>query len=85
MRSGQPVTALVVFASSAVSIWHTVRGVGPFAGADVHDSLILRTSVHGRAGRHGTVLAAATAERDTGERRRAAAHSVGRPLPAVRT
>ena len=80
MRSGQPMTALVVFGASAVSIWHTVHGVGPFASQDVHESLILVQAFMGVLGGTGLVLAAATAERDTGERRRAAAHSVSEIL-----
>ena len=80
MRSGQPTTALVVFVASGVSIWHTVRGVGPFASPDVHDSLILVQAFMGVLGGTGLVLAAATAERITGDRRRAAAHSVGEIL-----
>jgi PAS domain S-box-containing protein len=41
LSGGLPVTALVVLAASALAIWHTGRGVGPFAGDDLHDSLVL--------------------------------------------
>jgi signal transduction histidine kinase/CheY-like chemotaxis protein len=70
MRAGQPVTALVVFAASAVSIWHTVHGIGPFASPNVHESLVLVQAFMAVLGGTGLVLAAAMAERDTGERRR---------------
>ena len=32
VRLGQPTTALVVLAASAVTVWNTVHGAGPFAG-----------------------------------------------------
>src|SRR5215207_1075663 len=38
---GLPAAALVVPSASAVAIWHATRGVGPFAGQELHDSLIL--------------------------------------------
>jgi hypothetical protein len=85
MRGGQPIAALVVFAASAVSIWHTVRGVGPFAGASVHESLILVQAFLGVLAGTGLALAAATSERNTGERRRAAAHAVSEILAGAPT
>jgi hypothetical protein len=41
VRLGQPATALVVLSASGVAILNTIRDTGPFAGADVHHSLIL--------------------------------------------
>jgi PAS domain S-box-containing protein len=80
MRLGQPATALVVLGASAVTIWNTVRGAGPFAGAEVHQGLILLQVFMGVLAGTGLILAAAMAERETSERRRAAAHAVGEVL-----
>ena len=77
VRRGQPVTSLVVLAGSAVTIWHTARGLGPYAGGPVHDSLILLQVFMGVLAGTGLLLAAATAERETGERRRGAAAAAG--------
>jgi PAS domain S-box-containing protein len=41
LSGGLPVTALVVLAASALAIWHTGRGVGPFSGDDLHEGLVL--------------------------------------------
>lgn len=80
VRLGQPTTALVVLASSGVTIWHTVRGAGPFAGPEVHQSLILLQVFMGVLAGTGLLLAAAITERKTSERRRAAAYAVGEVL-----
>jgi signal transduction histidine kinase len=60
-----------------VTIWYTVHGAGPFAGPRVHDSLFLLQVFMGVLAGTGLSLAAAIAERETGERRRAAAYAVG--------
>ena len=80
VRRGQPATSLVVLGASAVTIWHTARGAGPFAGAQVHDSLVLLQVFMSVLAGTGLLLAAAIAERETGERRRAAAYAVGAVL-----
>ena len=80
VRLGQPATALVVLGASGVTIWNTVRGAGPFAGPEVHQSLILLQVFMGVLAGTGLLLAAAIAERKTGERRRAAAYAVGEVL-----
>jgi PAS domain S-box-containing protein len=77
LRLGQPATALVVLGASGVTIWNTVRGAGPFAGAEVHESLILLQVFMGMLAFTGLLLAAAIAERRTSERSRAAAYAVG--------
>ena len=82
VRLGQPAAALVVLTASGVTIWNTVRGAGPFAGPEVHQSLILLQVFMGVLAGTGLLLAAAIAERQTGERRRAAAHAVGEVLTA---
>jgi signal transduction histidine kinase/integral membrane sensor domain MASE1 len=83
MRQRQPATSLVVAAASSVAIWNTVRGSGPFAGPEVHESLVLLQLFTGVAAATGLVLAAAIAERETSERRRAAAHAVSELLASA--
>ena len=80
LRAGPPAAALVILGASAVTIWHTVRGSGPFAGAEVHSSLIQLQAFMGILAGTGLLLAAAIAERETGERRRAAAAAVSEIL-----
>ena len=80
VRLGQPTTSLVVLAASGVTIWDTVRGSGPFAGPEVHQSLILLQVFMGVLAGTGLLLAAAITERKTSERRRTAAYAVGEVL-----
>jgi PAS domain S-box-containing protein len=80
VRGKQPATSVVVLAASAVTISRTVQGVGPFSGPEVHDGLILLQGFMAVLGGTGLLLAAAIAERETGERRRAAAHAVANVL-----
>jgi PAS domain S-box-containing protein len=77
VRLGQPATALVVLCVSAVTIWNTVRGAGPFAGSALHQNLIFLQVFMGVLAGTGLLLAAAITERKTSERRRAAAYAVG--------
>ena len=60
-----------------MTIWHTARGAGPFAGTQVYDSLVLLQVFMSVLAGAGLLLAAAIAERETGERRRAAVYGVG--------
>jgi PAS domain S-box-containing protein len=78
-------TSLVVLATSAVTIWHTVRGAGPFSEGDVHQSLVLLQTFMGVLAATSLVLASAIAERITSERRRAAAYAVGATLSTAAT
>jgi signal transduction histidine kinase/integral membrane sensor domain MASE1 len=80
LRAGPPATSIVILGSSAVTIWHTVRGAGPFASPEVHASLIQLQAFMGILAGTGLLLAAAIAERETGERRRAAAAAVSEIL-----
>jgi signal transduction histidine kinase/integral membrane sensor domain MASE1 len=80
VRIGQPATALVILGASVVTIANTIRGTGPFAGADVHQGLILLQVFTGVLAGTGLLLAAAMVEQKTGERRRAAGHGVGEVL-----
>ncbi len=83
VRAGQPLTAFVVLGASAVTIWNTVQGAGPFAGPRLHQSLVLLQVFMGVLAGTGLLLAAAIAERETGKRRRAAASTVGEVLAAA--
>ena len=65
---GLPATALVVPSASAVAIWHAVRGVGPFAGQELHDSLILLQVFLGVLAVTALLLGAAITERRVTER-----------------
>jgi PAS domain S-box-containing protein len=76
LKGGPSVTSLVVVTASAVSIWHTVRGAGPFAGPEVHQSLILLQAFMGVLAGTALMLAAAIAERGTGEQREREAANV---------
>ncbi|HUR32465.1 MAG TPA: MASE1 domain-containing protein [Vicinamibacterales bacterium] len=80
VRARQPVTALVVLGASIVTIWNTALGAGPFASGEMHQSLVLLQAFMAVMAGTGLLLAAAIAERETGERRRAAAHAVGELL-----
>ena len=80
VQLGQPAASLVVLGVSAVTILNTVRGNGPFGGAELRDSLLLLQVFIGVLAGTGVLLAAAIAERRIGERRRAAAHAVGQVL-----
>jgi signal transduction histidine kinase/integral membrane sensor domain MASE1 len=84
LRGGPPGTSLVILAAAAVAIGNTARGAGPFAETEVHNGLIQLQAFMGILAGTGLLLAAAIAERETGERRRAAAAAVGEILSASR-
>jgi PAS domain S-box-containing protein len=65
---GLPATALVVPSASAVAIWHAARGVGPFTGQELHDSLILLQVFLGVLAVTALLLGAAISERRVSER-----------------
>jgi PAS domain S-box-containing protein len=52
-----------------ITIWHTVRGLGPFSGAQMHQSLILLQVFMGVLGSTAMLLAAAVAQSRAAERR----------------
>src|SRR6185436_5699925 len=60
-------TTLVVLGASSIAIWNTIRGAGPFAGSELHWSLILLQTFTGVLATTGLLLAAAIAERRAGE------------------
>ena len=70
---GPPLTSLVVLSASTVAILHTVRGAGPFATSEVHQSLILLQVFMGVLAGTALLLAAAIAERTSSEQREKAA------------
>jgi signal transduction histidine kinase/integral membrane sensor domain MASE1 len=78
-------TPLVVLTASSVTIWHTVRGAGPFAGGAVQEALILLQTFMGVLAGTGLLLAAAMAERRVSERRRIAGAAVTEVLGSADT
>lgn len=76
VRFGQPAAALVTLAVSAVAIWNTVGGVGPFASTDVHRGLIVLQAFIAVLAGTTLMLSAAMSERLTGQRRRGAASGI---------
>ncbi|HEY7170492.1 MAG TPA: MASE1 domain-containing protein [Vicinamibacterales bacterium] len=69
VTGGLPATTLAVLGASAVAIWNTLRGAGPFAGGSAHQSLILLQTFMGVLSATALLLAAAIAEREGSERR----------------
>jgi PAS domain S-box-containing protein len=65
LAGGPPATSLVVLVSSALTIWNTVRGAGPFASTDVHRELVLIQTFTGVLATTALLLSAAIAERKT--------------------
>ena len=87
VRLGPPGTAAVVFVASAVAVWGTRSGLGPFASGTVHESLFLLQAYMTVISVTGLVLAAVIAEWKATERRRAVEHAVTEVLaqsPVVR-
>jgi PAS domain S-box-containing protein len=76
VRAGLPVTALVVLAVSGVTIFHTVRGAGPFASVQIHEGLVLLQVFMGVLSGTALLVAAAVLERKTSERGEQAAAAV---------
>jgi PAS domain S-box-containing protein len=69
MVEGPAMTSWLVLNASAISIWHTLNGAGPFAGADARASLILLQCFMGVLAVTSLLLAAAVADRRTTEQR----------------
>ena len=69
VAGGPAVTSWVVLAASAVAIWHTVHGAGPFASAELHRSLILLQAFMGVLAGTSLLLAASVAQRRSSEHR----------------
>jgi two-component system CheB/CheR fusion protein len=71
-RLGQRGTTLAVFLVAATAVWGTVHDLGPFALEGSEESLVTLQLFMGVVAATGFLLAAAVAERDAAERRRAA-------------
>jgi PAS domain S-box-containing protein len=69
VTGGPRLTTSVVLSASAVAIWHTVNGEGPFATTEAHHSLILLQAFMGVLAGTSLLLAAAVAERLGSEQR----------------
>ena len=63
LRLGQPGATLATFIAAGIAIWGTVNGWGPFAGATIHESLILLQMFMAVVTITTLVLGAVTAER----------------------
>jgi signal transduction histidine kinase/integral membrane sensor domain MASE1/CheY-like chemotaxis protein len=83
VRLQQPATALTTLAASSVANWHTISGAPAMADADLHRTLLFLQTFMAMLAGTGLLLGAASAERKTGERRRAAAYAVGDALSAA--
>ena len=85
VSGGPRLTAWTVLTASAVAIWHTVNGAGPFASGDVHYSLLLLQTFMGVLAGTSLLLGAAVAERQaTEQREREAAASLRRRQQLLR-
>jgi PAS domain S-box-containing protein len=80
MRMGPRDTTLVILASCTVAILTTLKDLGPFVRASGSERLVFLETFLGIFTLTGLLLAAATAERQTTERRRAAGYAVTRIL-----
>lgn len=67
--SGAAATSAAIICASTIAIWHTVRGVGPFAGPNLHEGLVYLQTFMGVLAATALLLAAALAERHASERR----------------
>ncbi len=72
MRFGLRGAATTTLVTSAIAIWSTAQGLGPFAVASTHENLLLLQTFTAVVAVTGLLLAAAVCERDAAERRAAA-------------
>src|SRR5262249_54179889 len=70
LRFGLRGTTTVTFCVSALAIWCTVNGLGPFATETVNESLVRLQLFMAVIAMTGVLLAAAISERDRAERER---------------
>ena len=85
LRFGQPATTLATFVASAIAIWGTGHGYGPFVASTIHESLILLQVFMGVVATTGLVLAAVTAERTHAEESRQRSYDLVRTVVAGTT
>lgn len=76
VRSGQQVTALAILGTAVLAIRGTIHGYGPFDAPSLHQNVELLQAFLAVLALTGLLLGAATAERRTEERRRAADYAV---------
>ncbi|HXW04997.1 MAG TPA: MASE1 domain-containing protein, partial [Vicinamibacterales bacterium] len=77
VRLGQPATAVLALAVSAVAIWNTFHGRGPFVETSVHQSLVVLQVFLGVLASSGLLLSAAVTERRIADERRGAPNPRG--------
>src|SRR5262249_45507445 len=80
LRFGPAGSAAVTLLASAIALWGTLRGFGPFARGPVYESLIMLQVFMAVVGITALVLSAAISERNTAERRRATTYAVTQVL-----
>jgi two-component system CheB/CheR fusion protein len=85
LRLGPPGTAAVVLVASAVAVWGTRVGLGPFSGGTVQQSLFLLQAYMAVIATTGLVLSAVIAEWKAAEQRRAVEHAVAGVLARCST
>jgi PAS domain S-box-containing protein len=76
LRFGQWGTATVTAITSAIALWGTVSGWGPFSKGMAGENLALLQAFMAVIATTGLLLGAALAERNVAERRRAADHAI---------
>ncbi len=76
LRFGPPGTALVTLVASAVAVWGTVHGFGPFSQGAARENMILLQIFLAAVAVTALILAAAMTERDRAERRRTVGYAV---------
>ena len=72
LRFGQRGTATILFVTSALAIWGTAHGAGPFVMATMHESLVMLQLFMAVVAVTALLLGAAIAERDVADARAAA-------------
>ncbi len=85
LRFGSLGSAAVTFLASAIAIWGTVRGLGPFAREQINESLVLIQLFMAVVAVTGMFLAAAVSEGRWAGRRAAAQYAAARILAEAGT
>jgi signal transduction histidine kinase/ActR/RegA family two-component response regulator len=80
LRFGQPGTTVVNAVASALAIWGTAEGVGPFGGGDVAQGVVRAQLFLAVIAVTGLILASAISERALGDRVRAADYAATQAL-----
>ena len=80
LRFGQPGTTMVNALASAIAVWGTVAGVGPYGGGDIASGLVQAQLFLAVIAGTGLILASAIAERAQGDRFRVADYAATHAL-----